>query len=102
MWYESGWLHFYALQSYNLDISKELQAFEVEYHVIQEEMLQSPVLVRSGSTEQQLESANQNLRRHNEELLEQLQTARNTINSQEKTIHDLQVNVMNLSPHTSK
>ncbi|XP_071847402.1 TBC1 domain family member 4-like isoform X2 [Apostichopus japonicus] len=78
-------------QSYNLDISKELQAFEVEYHVIQEEMLHSPVLMRSGSTEQeQLESANRNLRRHNEELLEQLQTARNTINSQERTIHNLQ------------
>ncbi|KAJ8028222.1 TBC1 domain family member 1 [Holothuria leucospilota] len=79
------------LQSFNQDISKELQAFEVEYHVIQEEMLHSPILLRSGSSEQeQLESANQNLRRHNEELLEQLQTARNTINNQEKTIHELQ------------
>lgn len=51
-------------QVFTLDISKQLHAFEVEYHVLQEEMIFSP---------QKTEKAYQNLRRQNMELLEQLQ-----------------------------
>ncbi|XP_022084449.1 TBC1 domain family member 1-like [Acanthaster planci] len=82
-------------KAYQLDISKELHAYEVEYHMLQEEMAPSPVHQRTQppTTDiHKLETANRNLRRHNSELLEQLQSAHTTIHSQEATIHNLRKN----------
>ncbi len=80
-------------KAYQLDISKQLHAYEVEYHVLQEEMAPSPVHQRSRAVTdiQKLEGANRNLRRHNNELLEQLQSAHTSIHSQEAMIHNLRV-----------
>ncbi|XP_071786587.1 TBC1 domain family member 1-like [Asterias amurensis] len=81
-------------KAYQLDISKQLHAYEVEYHVLQEEMAPSPVHQRSRAVTdiQKLEGANRNLRRHNNELLEQLQGAHTSIHSQEAMIHNLRKN----------
>ena len=78
-----------------MDISKQLHAYEVEYHVLQEEMAPSPVHQRSRAVTdiQKLEGANRNLRRHNNELLEQLQGAHTSIHSQEAMIHNLRVRI---------
>ncbi|XP_038055153.1 TBC1 domain family member 1-like [Patiria miniata] len=82
-------------KAYQLDISKELHAYEVEYHMLQEEMAPSPVHQRAqqpATDVHKLETANRNLRRHNSELVEQLQGAHNTIHSQEAMIHNLRKN----------
>ncbi|KAG1671766.1 TBC1 domain family member 1 [Nymphon striatum] len=78
-------------QVFTLVISKQLHAFEVEYHVLQEEMIVSP---------QKTEAAYQNLRRQNMELVEQLQLAHaniynleHSIGSYQETINKLQAQV---------
>ena len=59
-----------SVEVFTLDISSALQAYEVEYHVLQEEM-SSP---RPYSAEdQQLQAANDALRQHNTKLTELLQ-----------------------------
>ncbi|XP_071497303.1 TBC1 domain family member 1-like [Diadema antillarum] len=84
-------------KAYKLDISKQLHAYEVEYHVIQEEMLPSPVQSKSIQRDiEQLETSNRNLRRHNNELLEQLQSAHNTIHNQRSMLHSKQETETNL------
>ncbi|XP_071950636.1 TBC1 domain family member 1-like isoform X2 [Antedon mediterranea] len=74
-------------KAFELDISKELHAYEVEYHVIQDEMVNTP---HSGDQLATLESANLKLKRQNMELIEQLQSARNARHSQEATVQHLQ------------
>ncbi|XP_033118426.1 TBC1 domain family member 1-like isoform X2 [Anneissia japonica] len=74
-------------KTFELDISKELHAYEVEYHVIQEEMVNTP---QSGDQLASLEAANLKLKRQNMELIEQLQSARNARHSQEATVQHLQ------------
>ncbi|XP_041459585.1 TBC1 domain family member 1-like isoform X2 [Lytechinus variegatus] len=84
-------------KAYHLDISKELHAYEVEYHVIQEEMLPSPVQPKSMQRDiDQLEFSNRNLRRHNNELLEQLQSTHNTIQNQRSLLQTKQTTENNL------
>jgi len=82
-------------QVFELDMSRDLLAYEVEYHVLQEEMMSSPVggapltsnmslpvgVTSKSSTAitatdyAKLDTANKFLRRQNMELLEQLQEA---------------------------
>ena len=63
-----------------MDISKQLHAYEVEYHVLQEEMVTTP---QRGETDvvTKLEAANHSLKRQNLELLEQLQISHSHIHS---------------------
>ena len=55
-----------------LDISKQLHAYEVEYHVLQEEMQNTPKRSELDVVDR-LEDANHRLKQQNLELLEKLQ-----------------------------
>ena len=79
------------MQAYNMDISKELHSYEVEYHIFQEEMIPTPMQHNNTSDIDSLEKANKNLRRHNNQLLEQLQAAHNTVHNHEASINSLRV-----------
>eukprot|EP00057_Strongylocentrotus_purpuratus_P002555 XP_003724741.2 PREDICTED: TBC1 domain family member 1 [Strongylocentrotus purpuratus] len=84
-------------KAYHLDISKQLHAYEVEYHVIQEEMLPSPAQPKAMQRDiDQLEYNNRNVRRHNNELLEQLQSTHNTIQNQRSLLQTKQSTENNL------
>nr|CAH1267700.1 TBC1D1 [Branchiostoma lanceolatum] len=76
-------------RAFEIDISKQLHAYEVEYHVLQEEMISSP---QRGDVDrmEKLEQANRNLKRQNMELLEKLQTSHSSIHSLEATVASLQ------------
>ena len=58
-------------QVFNLDISRQLHAYEVEYHVLLEEMIHSPS--QSNPELENLQIANKNLKAQNMELMDQLQ-----------------------------
>lgn len=55
-----------------MDIAKQLQAYEVEYHVLQEELIDSSPL-NDNQRMDKLEKTNSSLRKQNLDLLEQLQ-----------------------------
>lgn len=61
-----------VLQVFEMDVSKQLQAYEVEYHVLQEELMDSSPLSDNQRMDK-LEKANSSLRKQNLDLLEQLQ-----------------------------
>ncbi|XP_013417491.1 TBC1 domain family member 1 isoform X2 [Lingula anatina] len=84
-------------QVFNLDISQQLNSYEVEYHVLQEEMLWSP---QQGNMDiERLEQANQSLKRQNMQMLEQLQTAHNQNHTLEVTLGNLQGSHNRLKSH---
>ncbi|XP_023812256.1 TBC1 domain family member 1 isoform X1 [Oryzias latipes] len=56
-----------------MDVSKQLQAYEVEYHVLQDELLDTPTTLNQQQRAAQLERTNQSLRQQNLDLLEELQ-----------------------------
>uniref|UniRef100_A0A8C2F2M9 TBC1 domain family member 4 n=1 Tax=Cyprinus carpio TaxID=7962 RepID=A0A8C2F2M9_CYPCA len=58
-----------------MDISKQLQAYEVEYHVLQDELLDGPSTLSHSQRVAQLEKTNGSLRQQNLDLLEELQGA---------------------------
>ena len=62
-----------SLQAVELDISRQLLSYEVEYHVLQEEVLASPS--HADSDLNKLGAMNQNLKRQVMDLLQQLQTS---------------------------
>lgn len=62
-----------ALQVCEMDISKQLHAYEVEYHVLQDEMAEGVSPCDDGDRLEKLERANSQLKRQNMELLEKLQ-----------------------------
>ena len=62
-------------QVFETDISKQLQAYEVEYHVLQEELI-DPSPLSENQRMDKLEKANSSLRKQNLDLLEQLQVGR--------------------------
>lgn len=75
-----------------MDISRQLDAYEVEYNVLQEELGAVP---SKGETDQlqRLESSNNLLKRQNTELVEQLQAAhsnQHTLESQVTNQHTLE------------
>lgn len=85
-------------QVFEMDISKQLQAYEVEYHVLREEMLYSPSRGEADVINK-LEDANQNLKHQNVELLEKLQHLHSHQRSLEMTIHSLQTQESKLKSH---
>lgn len=87
-----------VLQVFELDISKQLQAYEVEYHVLREEMIYSP---STGDTDRikKLEDANLRLKQQNNELLEKLQNMNSHQHSLDITIHNLQTSETKYRSH---
>ncbi|XP_039203449.1 TBC1 domain family member 1 isoform X5 [Crotalus tigris] len=71
-------------QVFEMDISKQLQAYEVEYHVLQDELTDSSL--NDNQRMDKLEKANSGLRKQNFDLLEELQVAN-------RKIHNLEVMV---------
>ncbi|XP_078534476.1 TBC1 domain family member 1 isoform X5 [Lissotriton helveticus] len=72
-------------QMFEMDISKQLQAYEVEYYVLQDELIDSSPLSDNQRIDK-LEKANSSLRKQNLDLLEQLQVAHGKIQSLESTV----------------
>lgn len=56
-----------------MDISKQLHAYEVEYHVLQDEMLDAGPLPDDCDRLDRLEKTNVQLKKQNMDLLEKLQ-----------------------------
>lgn len=56
-----------------MDISKQLHAYEVEYHVLQDEMVDTGAVVDETDRLDKLEKTNMQLKKQNVDLLEKLQ-----------------------------
>ncbi|XP_044537300.1 TBC1 domain family member 1 isoform X2 [Gracilinanus agilis] len=78
-------------QVFEMDISKQLQAYEVEYHVLQDELIDSSPLSDNQRMDK-LEKTNSSLRKQNLDLLEELQVANGKIQSLQGTIETLLAN----------
>ncbi|XP_043369906.1 TBC1 domain family member 1 isoform X3 [Dermochelys coriacea] len=74
-------------QVFEMDISKQLQAYEVEYHVLQDELIDSSL--SDNQRMDKLEKANTSLRKQNFDLLEELQVANGKIQNLEATVEIL-------------
>ncbi|CAN9510424.1 unnamed protein product [Ophioblennius macclurei] len=72
-----------------MDVSKQLQAYEVEYHVLQDELLETPPTLNQHQRAAQLERANQSLRQQNLDLLEELQVSHARVCSLEGQVETL-------------
>ena len=92
-----------SVQAFELDISKQLQAYEVEYHVFSEEMLFSPrpnhhpAAPGSGSSMGHpavvaMQQTVRRLRQQNLELLEKLQRANSQVHSLQMAANEHRVN----------
>ncbi|KAM3940404.1 TBC1 domain family member 1 isoform 2-T2 [Leptodactylus fuscus] len=82
-------------QVFEMDISKQLQDYEVEYHVLQDELIDSSPL-SDNQRINKLEKANNTLRKQNFDLLEELQVSKGRIHVLESTIDNLQCNEVKL------
>uniref|UniRef100_A0A670IJB2 TBC1 domain family member 4 n=1 Tax=Podarcis muralis TaxID=64176 RepID=A0A670IJB2_PODMU len=76
-------------QVFEMDISKQLHAYEVEYHVLQDELQENSNLCDDGEAPEKLERANNQLKRQNMDLLEKLQAAHAKIQSVESNLEDV-------------
>ncbi|XP_068185085.1 TBC1 domain family member 4 isoform X2 [Antennarius striatus] len=72
----------------DMDISKQLHAYEVEYHVLQDEMQDTGSLPDDSDRLDKLEKTNIQLKKQNMDLLEKLQTARQKIQSLELSVEN--------------
>lgn len=63
----------FLCQVMEMDISKQLHAYEVEYHVLQDEMLDAGPLPDDSERLDKLEKTNVQLKKQNMDLLEKLQ-----------------------------
>ncbi|XP_010001797.1 PREDICTED: TBC1 domain family member 4 isoform X2 [Chaetura pelagica] len=73
-------------QVFEMDISKQLHAYEVEYHVLQDELQENVSPCDEGEPLEKLERANNHLKRQNMDLLEKLQVAHAKIQSLESSL----------------
>ncbi|KAM9344163.1 TBC1 domain family member 4 isoform 2-T2 [Pholidichthys leucotaenia] len=71
-----------------MDISKQLHAYEVEYHVLQDEMLDAGPLPDDSERLDKLEKTNMQLKKQNMDLLEKLQAARQKIQTLETSMEN--------------
>ncbi|XP_074514822.1 TBC1 domain family member 4 isoform X3 [Sebastes fasciatus] len=71
-----------------MDISKQLHAYEVEYHVLQDEMLEGGPLPDDSDRLDKLEKTNVQLKKQNMDLLEKLQAARQKIQTLETSVEN--------------
>ncbi|XP_032399236.1 TBC1 domain family member 1 isoform X1 [Etheostoma spectabile] len=84
-----------------MDMSKQLQAYEVEYHVLQDELLDTPPTLNQQQRAAQLERTNQSLRQQNLDLLEELQVSHARVCSLESRVDALAQSEAQLSEHVS-
>ncbi|XP_056412527.1 TBC1 domain family member 1 isoform X4 [Hyla sarda] len=87
-------------QVFEMDISKQLQDYEVEYHVLQDELIDSSPL-SDNQRINKLEKANNTLHKQNFDLLEELQASKGRIQILESTIDNLQANEVKLKQSVS-
>ncbi|XP_061291077.1 TBC1 domain family member 4 isoform X2 [Bos javanicus] len=76
-------------QVFEMDISKQLHAYEVEYHVLQDELQESSYACEDSEPIEKLERANSQLKRQNMDLLEKLQIAHAKIQTLESNLENL-------------
>nr|XP_008520132.1 PREDICTED: TBC1 domain family member 4 isoform X2 [Equus przewalskii] len=76
-------------QVFEMDISKQLHAYEVEYHVLQDELQESSYTCEDSEPMEKLERANNQLKRQNMDLLEKLQIAHAKIQTLESNMENL-------------
>uniref|UniRef100_A0A8D1Z162 TBC1 domain family member 4 n=1 Tax=Sus scrofa TaxID=9823 RepID=A0A8D1Z162_PIG len=76
-------------QVFEMDISKQLHAYEVEYHVLQDELQESLYASEESEPMEKLERANSQLKRQNMDLLEKLQIAHAKIQTLESNLENL-------------
>ncbi|KAM4859700.1 TBC1 domain family member 4 isoform 1-T1 [Thomomys bottae] len=76
-------------QVFEMDISKQLHAYEVEYHVLQDELQESSFACEDNESLEKLERANNYLKRQNMDLLEKLQMAHAKIQALESNLENL-------------
>ncbi|XP_071406078.1 TBC1 domain family member 4 isoform X2 [Pithys albifrons albifrons] len=76
-------------QVFEMDISKQLHAYEVEYHVLQDELQDNVSPCDEGEPLEKLERANNHLKRQNMDLLEKLQVAHAKIQSLEASLETI-------------
>ncbi|XP_062372156.1 TBC1 domain family member 1 isoform X2 [Sardina pilchardus] len=76
-------------QVFEMDISKQLQAYEVEYHVLQDELVDNISTLNQSQRTAQLEKTNCSLRQQNMDLLEELQVAHAKIHWLETRVEGL-------------
>uniref|UniRef100_A0A8D2ALD6 TBC1 domain family member 4 n=1 Tax=Sciurus vulgaris TaxID=55149 RepID=A0A8D2ALD6_SCIVU len=76
-------------QVFEMDISKQLHAYEVEYHVLQDELQESSYAYEDNEPMEKLERANSQLKRQNMDLLEKLQVAHAKIQALESNLENL-------------
>ncbi|XP_053772281.1 TBC1 domain family member 4 isoform X2 [Desmodus rotundus] len=76
-------------QVFEMDISKQLHAYEVEYHVLQDELQESSNACEYSEPMEKLERANSQLKRQNMDLLEKLQVAHAKIQTLESSLENL-------------
>ncbi|XP_036749697.2 TBC1 domain family member 4 isoform X2 [Manis pentadactyla] len=76
-------------QVFEMDISKQLHAYEVEYHVLQDELQESSYACEDSEPLEKLERANSQLKRQNMDLLEKLQMAHAKIQTLESNLENL-------------
>ena len=63
-----------------MEISKQLHEYEVEYHVLQDEMIEAGPLPDDSDRLEKLEKTNTQLKKQNMDLLEKLQVKKRKIN----------------------
>lgn len=73
-------------KSIEMDISKQLHAYEVEYHVLQDELSDAPPPSEESDRLDKLEKSNAQLKKQNMDLLEKLQAARLKIQTLESSV----------------
>ncbi|XP_023368962.1 TBC1 domain family member 4 isoform X1 [Otolemur garnettii] len=76
-------------QVFEMDISKQLHAYEVEYHVLQDELQEASYACEDSEPMEKLERANSQLKRQNMDLLEKLQVAHAKIQALESNLENL-------------
>nr|XP_033804637.1 TBC1 domain family member 4 isoform X2 [Geotrypetes seraphini] len=76
-------------QVFEMEISKQLHAYEVEYHVLQDEMLEASNPCDDGEHLEKLERVNNQLKRQNMDLLEKLQVAHAKIQTLESRVENI-------------
>uniref|UniRef100_A0A8C5LS57 TBC1 domain family member 4 n=1 Tax=Leptobrachium leishanense TaxID=445787 RepID=A0A8C5LS57_9ANUR len=76
-------------QVFEMDISKQLHAYEVEYHVLNDEMFEGSNPGDDAETFQKIEKANNQLKRQNMDLLEKLQVAHTKIQNLESNAENI-------------
>ncbi|XP_058888497.1 TBC1 domain family member 1-like isoform X6 [Acipenser ruthenus] len=83
-------------QVFEMDISKQLQAYEVEYHVLQDELMDSSLPLSDNKKMEKLEKTSSSLYQQNIDLLEELQAAHAKIHNLELSAENFVKNEANL------